>query len=225
MQLGRSSKSKNRSLNLRLRQQNRNNDVITESLTEKMNFEGDNNNAYRVELDVSFEHESDIDNANGDDGISLNYEDNNDNADGVKFDNDISFEYEDDNDGVEFDGDARDPSENIDSYNDNNDNSENILENSSLPNSSFNGEFGPYFSSSTSASIFAWITKHMIFEYFTGDFVHVMASNKLNCMRIISIVLHEEELKLKLQRFLSVEELPGRLKMTECSFNSNTDGY
>ncbi|RGB22335.1 hypothetical protein C1646_776261 [Rhizophagus diaphanus] len=308
-----------------------------------MNFEGDNNNAYGVELDVSFEHESDIDNANGNDGISLNYEGNNDNADGIEFDDDISFEYEDDNDGVEFDGDARDSSENIDSYNDNNNNSKNILENSSLPNSSFNGEFGPYFSSSTSASIFAWITKHMIstsvyedlikilshpnfnvkevptnirhfkkssqsrlplltikkhdipissmktpstsqpfreaytvslidtiakilsnpflaskmyngpeievenksefwhgelwqqsplfgehnitinsVEYFTGDFVHIMASNQLNCMRIISIVLHEEELKLKLQRFLSVEELSGRLKMTECSFNSNT---
>ena len=58
--------------------------------------------------------------------------------------------------------------ENIDEYesfeNISNSDSENIFENSSLPtiNSSFDGEFGPYFSSSTSASIFAWITKHMI---------------------------------------------------------------
>jgi hypothetical protein len=45
MQLGRSSKSKNRSLNLRLRQQNRNNvDVIAEPSTEKMNVEGNNFN-------------------------------------------------------------------------------------------------------------------------------------------------------------------------------------
>jgi hypothetical protein len=56
--------------------------------------------------------------------------------------------------------------ENIDEYesfeNISNSDSENIFESSSLLNSSFDGEFGPYFSSSTSASMFAWITKHMI---------------------------------------------------------------
>ena len=56
--------------------------------------------------------------------------------------------------------------ENIDEYESNenisNSDSENIFESSSLLNSSFNGKFGPYFSSSTSALMFAWITKHMI---------------------------------------------------------------
>jgi hypothetical protein len=45
-------------------------------------------------------------------------------------------------------------------------------------------------------------------EYFTGEFVHVLTSNCLNCMRITSIIFHNEKLKLKLQRFLRFEELP-----------------
>ncbi|CAB4407647.1 unnamed protein product [Rhizophagus irregularis] len=40
--------------------------------------------------------------------------------------------------------------------------SENIFENNTLPNFPFDNEFGSYFSSSIFASIFAWITKHMI---------------------------------------------------------------
>ncbi|CAG8658116.1 7303_t:CDS:2 [Rhizophagus irregularis] len=116
--------------------------------------------------------------------------------------------------------------ENIDEYesfeNISDSDSENIFENSSLLNSSFDGEFGPYFSSSTSASIFAWITKHMIFEYFTGEFVHIITSNHLNCMRITSIIFHNENVKLKLQRFLRFEELPDRFKTSERASNINT---
>ncbi|PKB97285.1 hypothetical protein RhiirA5_433420 [Rhizophagus irregularis] len=58
-------------------------------------------------------------------------------------------------------------------------------------------------------------------EYFTGDFVHISASNQLNCMRIISIVLHNNGLKLKLQRFLAFDELPAQFKTTDRYFNSN----
>ncbi|GBC29130.1 hypothetical protein GLOIN_2v1790940 [Rhizophagus irregularis DAOM 181602=DAOM 197198] len=237
--------------------------------------------------------------------------------------------------------------ENIDEYesfeNISDSDSENIFENSSLLNSSFDGEFGPYFSSSTSASIFAWITKHMIstnayedlikilnhpnfdikdvstnirnfketsrnqlplltikkhtipisdmktqstsqptreaypvslidtltkilsnpslvskmyngpgieienksefwhgelwqqsplfgehsiiinsVEYFTGEFVHIITSNHLNCMRITSIIFHNENVKLKLQRFLRFEELPDRFKTSERASNINT---
>ena len=42
-----------------------------------------------------------------------------------------------------------------------------------------------------------------------------MASNHLNCMRIISIIIHDKQLKLKLQRFLRFEELPDRFKTSE----------
>jgi hypothetical protein len=68
---------------------------------------------------------------------------------------------------IPFERNENELPENIDEYDENfenifDSNSENIFESSSLPNSSFDGEFGPYFSSSTSASIFAWITKHMI---------------------------------------------------------------
>jgi hypothetical protein len=51
-----------------------------------------------------------------------------------------------------------------------------------------------------------------------------MASNKLHCMRILSIISHNEELKLKLQRFLSFEELPNQIKkkITVSHSNNNT---
>ncbi|RGB28985.1 hypothetical protein C1646_796184 [Rhizophagus diaphanus] len=68
--------------------------------------------------------------------------------------------------------------ENIDEYesfeNISDSDSENIFENSSLLNSSFDGEFDPYFSSSTSASIFAWITKHMISTNAYEDLIKIL---------------------------------------------------
>ncbi|CAB4392590.1 unnamed protein product [Rhizophagus irregularis] len=59
-------------------------------------------------------------------------------------------------------------------------------------------------------------------EYFTGEFVHIITSNHLNCMRITSIIFHNENVKLKLQRFLRFEELPDRFKTSESASNINT---
>ncbi|UZO17773.1 uncharacterized protein OCT59_009113 [Rhizophagus irregularis] len=284
-----------------------------------------------------------------------NYVDSDDENNYVDSDNE-SDDSDDKNNYIESDDDeSDDENDYVDSDDENNDvvsdnevehknfeGSENILENNTLPNSSFDGEFGPYFSSSTSASIFAWITKHMIttnaykdlvkilnhpnfdvkevptniryfkknsrarlplltvkkytipisnmktqstsqpfrevyaislfdiikktlsnplliskmyngpgievenksefwhgelwqqsplfgehnitinsVEYFTGDFVHIMASNQLNCMRITSIILHNSRLKLKLQRFLTFDELPAQYQTADRYSNSS----
>ncbi|CAB5373717.1 unnamed protein product [Rhizophagus irregularis] len=274
-----------------------------------------------------------------------NYVDSDDENNYVDSDNE-SDDSDDENNYIESDDDeSDDENDYVDSDDENNDvvsdnevehknfeGSENILENNTLPNSPFDGEFGPYFSSSTSASIFAWITKHMIttnayedlvkilnhpnfdvkevptniryfkknsrarlplltvkkytipisnmktqstsqpfreayaislfdiikktlsnplliskmyngpgievenksefwhgehnitinsVEYFTGDFVHIMASNQLNCMRITSIILHNSRLKLKLQRFLTFDELPAQYQTADRYSNSS----
>ncbi|GBC42270.2 hypothetical protein GLOIN_2v1790940 [Rhizophagus irregularis DAOM 181602=DAOM 197198] len=274
-----------------------------------------------------------------------NYVDSDDENNYVDSDNE-SDDSDNENNYIESDDDeSDDENDYVDSDNENNDvvsdnevehknfeGSENILENNTLPNSPFDGEFGPYFSSSTSASIFAWITKHMIttnayedlvkilnhpnfdvkevptniryfkknsrarlplltvkkytipisnmktqstsqpfreayaislfdiikktlsnplliskmyngpgievenksefwhgehniminsVEYFTGDFVHIMASNQLNCMRITSIILHNSRLKLKLQRFLTFDELPAQYQTADRYSNSS----
>ena len=130
----------------------------------------DNNAQIRLD-DVSFECESDNDNADEiegnelDDDVSFEYKSDNDNADELG-DDDVFFEYESNNDntsGTEFD-DAE-STENINSNGESNSDNENenvcSYDNDSS-DSSFDGEFGPHFLSSTSASIFAWITKHMI---------------------------------------------------------------
>ncbi|CAB4445399.1 unnamed protein product [Rhizophagus irregularis] len=198
MSLKRSIKSKSRSLNLRQRDDNSLNS------TELIMNEGDSDKNYNND-DVEF---------NGPIEIPFEREENDfpDNIDGEPIEI--------------FEQNENELPENIDEYesfeNISDSDSENIFENSSLLNSSFDGEFGPYFSSSTSASIFAWITKHMIFEYFTGEFVHIITSNRLNCMRITSIIFHNENVKLKLQRFLRFEELPDRFKTSERASNINT---
>ncbi|PKC55653.1 hypothetical protein RhiirA1_446767 [Rhizophagus irregularis] len=64
-------------------------------------------------------------------------------------------------------------------------------------------------------------TDYVDIEYFTGDFVHIMASNQLNCMRITSIILHNSRLKLKLQRFLTFDELPAQYQTADRYSNSS----
>ncbi|CAB4412440.1 unnamed protein product [Rhizophagus irregularis] len=319
MSLKRSIKSKSRSLNLRQRDDNSLNS------TELIMNEGDSDKNYNND-DVEFNRPIEI---------PFEREENDfpDNIDGEPIEI--------------FEQNENELPENIDEYesfeNISDSDSENIFENSSLLNSSFDGEFGPYFSSSTSASIFAWITKHMIstnayedlikilnhpnfdikdvptnirnfketsqnqlplltikkhtipisdmktqstsqptreaypvslidtltkilsnpslvskmyngpgieienksefwhgelwqqsplfgehsiiinsVEYFTGEFVHIITSNRLNCMRITSIIFHNENVKLKLQRFLRFEELPDRFKTSERASNINT---
>ncbi|RGB22753.1 hypothetical protein C1646_775587 [Rhizophagus diaphanus] len=59
-------------------------------------------------------------------------------------------------------------------------------------------------------------------EYFAEEFVHIIISYRLNCMRIIYIIFHNKNLKLKLQKFLRFEELPDRFKISECASNINT---
>ncbi|CAB4405420.1 unnamed protein product [Rhizophagus irregularis] len=138
MSLKRSIKSKSRSLNLRQRDDNSLNS------TELIMNEGDSDKNYNND-DVEF---------NGPIEIPFEREENDfpDNIDGEPIEI--------------FEQNENELPENIDEYesfeNISDSDSENIFENSSLLNSSFDGEFGPYFSSSTSASIFAWITKHMI---------------------------------------------------------------
>ncbi|UZO26272.1 uncharacterized protein OCT59_018510 [Rhizophagus irregularis] len=322
MSLKRSIKSKSRSLNLRQRDDNSLNS------TELIMNEGDSDKNYNND-DVEF---------NGPIEIPFEREENDfpDNIDGEPIEI--------------FEQNENELPENIDEYesfeNISDSDSENIFENSSLLNSSFDGEFGPLFFSFrnlSSASIFAWITKHMIstnayedlikilnhpnfdikdvptnirnfketsrnqlplltikkhtipisdmktqstsqptreaypvslidtltkilsnpslvskmyngpgieienksefwhgelwqqsplfgahsiiinsVKYFTGEFVHIITSNRLNCMRITSIIFHNENVKLKLQRFLRFEELPDRFKTSERASNINT---
>ena len=82
--------------------------------------------------------------------------------DEVEFDDNTSFKYYSDDELSEIINSDNENNLSENTCSDDNNNSEDIFENSSLPHSSFDGEFGPYFSSSTSASVFAWITKHMI---------------------------------------------------------------
>ncbi|CAB5193373.1 unnamed protein product [Rhizophagus irregularis] len=51
---------------------------------------------------------------------------------------------------------------------------ESILENSSFLNSVFDGKFSSYFSSSTTALIFSWFTKHMITTHAYEDLVKIL---------------------------------------------------
>ncbi|CAB5377600.1 unnamed protein product [Rhizophagus irregularis] len=59
-------------------------------------------------------------------------------------------------------------------------------------------------------------------EYFTGEFVYIITSNRLNCMRITSIIFHNENVKLKLQRFLRFKKLSDQFKTSERASNINT---
>ncbi|CAB5370835.1 unnamed protein product [Rhizophagus irregularis] len=348
MPLRRSIRNKNRSLNLRQRkislEQVHNNvtnvDNTINVVTEVKDNNDDANESEFERYTESTEYNENepsenIDNEN-------DYIDSDDENYHVNS-NDENYHVDSDNENYHVDSDIENNSvsDNEDEHK-NLEDPESILENSSFSNSVFDGEFGPYFSSSTSALIFSWFTKHMItthayedlvkilnhpnfdvkevptniryfkknsrarlplltvkkytipisnmktqstsqpsreayaislfdiltkilsnpllmskmyngpgievenksefwhgelwqqsplfgehsitinsVEYFTGDFVHISASNQLNCMRIISIVLHNNGLKLKLQRFLAFDELPAQFKTTDRYFNSN----
>ncbi|CAB4493579.1 unnamed protein product [Rhizophagus irregularis] len=227
MPLRRSIRNKNRSLNLRQRkislEQVHNNvtnvDNTINVVTEVKDNNDDANESEFERYTESTEYNENepsenIDNEND----YIDSDDENYHVDS----NDENYHVDSDNENYHVDSDIENNSvsDNEDEHK-NLEDPESILENSSFSNSVFDGEFGPYFSSSTSALIFSWFTKHMIIEYFTGDFVHISASNQLNCMRIISIVLHNNGLKLKLQRFLAFDELPAQFKTTDRYFNSN----
>ncbi|CAB4459543.1 unnamed protein product [Rhizophagus irregularis] len=258
MPLRRSIRNKNRSLNLRQRkislEQVHNNvtnvDNTINVVTEVKDNNDDANESEFERYTESTEYNENepsenIDNEND----YIDSDDENYHVDS----NDENYHVDSDNENYHIDSDVENNSvSDNENEHKNLEDPESILENSSFSNSVFDGEFGPYFSSSTSALIFSWFTKHMIrievenksefwhgelwqqsplfgehsitinsVEYFTGDFVHISASNQLNCMRIISIVLHNNGLKLKLQRFLTFDELPAQFKTTDRYFNSN----
>ncbi|CAG8744496.1 21860_t:CDS:2, partial [Rhizophagus irregularis] len=294
MPLRRSSKSKNRSLNLRQRKEQVRNNVtnIDNTINDVATELKDNNDDAN---ESGFEHYTEYNETDYVDSENENnYVDSDDENNYVDSDNE-SDDSDDENNYIESDDDeSDDENDYVDSDDENNDvvsdnevehknfeGSENILENNTLPNSPFDGEFGPYFSlikkytipisnmktQSTSQpfreayaiSLFDIIKKTLSnplliskmyngpgievenkSEFWhgelwqqsplfgehnitinSGDFVHIMASNQLNCIRITSIILHNSRLKLKLQRFLTFDELPAQYQTADRYSNSS----
>ncbi|RGB22665.1 hypothetical protein C1646_775730, partial [Rhizophagus diaphanus] len=180
MPLRKSIRNKNRSLNLRQRkislEQVHNNvtnvdntiNVVTEA---KDNNDDANESEFERYTEYTEYNENEpsenIDNEND----YIDSDDENYHVDS----NDENYHVDSDNENYHVDSDVEN-----NSVSDNEDECKNledpksILENSSLSNSVFDGEFGPYFSSSTSALIFSWFTKHMITTHAYEDLVKIL---------------------------------------------------
>ncbi|CAB4412504.1 unnamed protein product [Rhizophagus irregularis] len=203
MPLRRSIRNKNRSLNLRQRKtslEQVHNNVTNVDNTINVVTEVKDNNDDANESEFERYTESTEYNENE---LSENIDNENDYIDSDDENyhvdsNDENYHVDSDNENYHVDSDVENNSvSDNENEHKNLEDPESILENSSFSNSVFD------------------------VEYFTGDFVHISASNQLNCMRIISIVLHNNGLKLKLQRFLTFDELPAQFKTTDRYFNSN----